>query len=91
MSETEWEAACHHTDTCALTGSAAFFMGIPKSHVLVNGPIWCYFYALRYLEDAAGYLSSHVTCTQPPGRRRSDPRISGDPGCGYAGEGLCGE
>lgn len=67
MSETEWEAACHHTDTCALTGSAAFFMGIPKSHVLVNGPIWCYFYALRYLEDAAGYLSSHVTCTQPPG------------------------
>ena len=67
MSETEWEAACHHTDTCALTGSAAFFMGIPKSHVLVNGPIWCYFYALRYLEDAAGDLSSHVTCTQPPG------------------------
>lgn len=68
MCDSEWEAACHHTDTCALTGSAAFFMGIPKSHVLVNGPLWCYYYALRYLEDAAGYLSSHMTCTQPSGK-----------------------
>lgn len=67
MSESDWEAACHHTDTCALTGSAAFFMGIPKSHVLVNGPLWCYFYALRYLEDAAGYLSQRMNCTQPGG------------------------
>ncbi len=67
MSKAEWEAACHHTDTCALTGAAAFFMGVPKSHVLVNGPLWCYFYALRYLENAAGYLSSHMTCTQPSG------------------------
>lgn len=67
MSEKEWETACHRQDTCALTGTAAFFMGIPKSHVLINGPLWCYYFALRYLENAAGYVSSHVTCTQPSG------------------------
>ena len=65
--KTQWEAVCHHTDTCGLTGTAAFCMGIPKSHVLVNGPLWCYFYALRYLENAEGYLSNRMTCTQPAG------------------------
>lgn len=67
MSKNEWEAVCHHTDTCGLTGTAAFFMSIPGSRLLVNGPLWCYFYALRYLENAAGVLSDKMLCTQPAG------------------------
>lgn len=43
MSQSEWEAACHHGSTCALTGSAAFFDSIPGSFTMVNGPLWCYF------------------------------------------------
>lgn len=62
-----WEAACNHSDTCALTGSAAFFMSIPGTSVLVNGPLWCYFYALRYMENAVGNLSDRMFCTQPAG------------------------
>lgn len=61
----EWEAVCHHTDTCGLTGSAAFILSMPRTHLLVNGPLWCYFYALRYLENAEGVLSGRMTCTQP--------------------------
>lgn len=62
-----WEAACNHSDTCALTGSAAFFMAVPGTSVLVNGPLWCYFYAMRYMENAVGNLSDRMFCTQPAG------------------------
>lgn len=67
MYKSEWEAACSRNDTCALTGSAAFFLGIPGTSVLINGPLWCYFYAMRYLENAAGLLSDRLFCTQPAG------------------------
>lgn len=63
----QWEAVCNHSDTCGLTGSAAFFMSMPRTHLLVNGPLWCYFYALRYLENAGTVLSDRMTCTQPAG------------------------
>lgn len=62
-----WEAACNHSDTCALTGSASFFMAVPGTSVLVNGPLWCYFYAMRYMENAVGNLSDRMFCTQPAG------------------------
>lgn len=67
MNQPEWEASCHHTDTCGLTGSAAFFLGIPDASVLINGPLWCYFYAMRYMENAVGNLSDRIFCTQPAG------------------------
>ena len=51
MSRSEWEAACHHGSTCALTGSAAFFDSIPGSFTMVNGPLWCYFYAMKYVDN----------------------------------------
>ncbi len=35
----KWENICSRADTCALTGAAAFFSGIPKSEVLVNRPV----------------------------------------------------
>lgn len=53
------------TDTCALTGAAAFFAGIPKAYIVANGPLWCYFYALRYLERVDHRLERRFIGTQP--------------------------
>ena len=52
-------------NTCALTGAAAFFGGIPEAQILVNGPLWCYFYALRYLEKADPKIERRFQGTQP--------------------------
>jgi len=55
---------CWHADTCALAGAAAFFAGIPDAAIVVNGPMWCYFYAMRHLEDSQPLLSQRMVCTQ---------------------------
>ena len=60
-----WTNICNRVDTCALTGAAAFVAGIPGSEVLVNGPLWCYFYALRYLERADCSMSLRIRGSQP--------------------------
>lgn len=60
-----WGDICHRVDTCALTGAGAFIAGIPQSEVLVNGPLWCYFYALRYLERADFTMSGRFFGSQP--------------------------
>ena len=60
-----WTNICNRVDTCALTGAAAFIAGIPNSEVLVNGPLWCYFYALRYLERADCSMSLRIRGSQP--------------------------
>ena len=52
MQPSEWENSCHRIGTCALTGSAALFASIPGSYVIVNGPLWCYFYAMKYIDDS---------------------------------------
>lgn len=66
MSEkAEWGNVCSRVDTCALTGAAAFFTGIKGAEVLVNGPLWCYFYALRHLEKANGRLGERFHGSQP--------------------------
>lgn len=66
MSEkAEWGNVCSRVDTCALTGAAAFFTGIKGAEVLVNGPLWCYFYALRHLEKANGSLGERFHGSQP--------------------------
>lgn len=56
-----WGNICERVDTCALTGAGAFMAGIAGSEILVNGPLWCYFYALRHLEKARNdmYLRFH--------------------------------
>lgn len=64
MSRSEWEAACHHGGTCALTGSAAFFDSIPGSFTMVNGPLWCYFYAMKYVDNENPMASMRFSCTQ---------------------------
>ena len=65
MSKAVWANICNRVDTCALTGAAAFVAGIPQSIVLVNGPLWCYFYALRYLERADCSMSLRMRGSQP--------------------------
>lgn len=60
-----WTNICNRVDTCALTGAAAFVAGIAGSEVLVNGPLWCYFYALRYLERADCSMSLRIRGSQP--------------------------
>ena len=55
---------CLHADCCALAGAAAFFAGIPDAAAVVNGPMWCYFYAMRHLEDSLPLLSQRMHCTQ---------------------------
>jgi len=65
MSKPEWEAACNHTATCGLTGAASFFSSIPGSFVLVNGPLWCYFYAMKYVVDQDETALGRFACTQP--------------------------
>ena len=61
----EWGNVCSRVDTCALTGAAAFFTGIKGAEVLVNGPLWCYFYALRHLEKSNSRLGERFHGSQP--------------------------
>ncbi|HBK27502.1 MAG TPA: oxidoreductase [Dialister sp.] len=65
MSPCDWEAACHHGSTCGLTGSSAFFDSIPGSFTLINGPLWCYFYAMKYVDNENPMASQRFSCTQP--------------------------
>lgn len=61
----QWDNVCTEANTCALTGAAAFFAGIPGAVTVVNGPLWCYYYAIRYLEKSCPTISSRLFCTQP--------------------------
>ena len=61
----EWSNLCTQFNTCALTGAAAFFAGIPNAQIIVNGPLWCYFYALRYLEKNDWNIARRLQGTQP--------------------------
>lgn len=65
MDKCEWDNVHTHFNSCALTGAAAFFAGIPDAAMVVNGPLWCYFYALRYLERACPSMDHRFYCTQP--------------------------
>jgi nitrogenase molybdenum-cofactor synthesis protein NifE len=64
-SNNQWGNVCHRVDTCALSGAAAFVAGIPGAEVLVNGPLWCYFYALRNLEHAKYDMGERFHNCQP--------------------------
>jgi len=64
MGKTEWDNACTQVNACALTGATAFFAGIPDAVVVVNGPLWCSFYARRYLEKQCPSLPERFFCSQ---------------------------
>ncbi|MBR6818681.1 MAG: hypothetical protein IKM86_08900 [Acidaminococcaceae bacterium] len=67
MHDNDFKTSCHHMSTCALTGASAFFDAIPGSFMLVNGPLWCYFYAMKYVEDYDASALRRFHCTQPEG------------------------
>lgn len=60
-----WSDLCERNDTCALTGAASFVAGIKDAVILANGPLWCYFYALRYLEHAVPDMARRFLGSQP--------------------------
>lgn len=63
--EAQWEDVCAAPGACALAGATAFFAGIPGSAVVVNGPLWCSFYARRYTGRPCFDLEQRFYCTQP--------------------------
>ena len=65
LENAHWGDVCERVDTCALTGAAAFVAGIPRTEILVNGPLWCYFYALRYLEHGSYDMAQRFHGSQP--------------------------
>lgn len=67
MHDNDFKTSCHHMSTCALTGASAFFNAIPGSFMLINGPLWCYFYAMKYVEDYDASALRRFHCTQPEG------------------------
>lgn len=65
MPNKEWPEVKNCVYSCALTGTAAFFSGIPNADIIANGPMWCYFYALRPLEKVDRSVTGRFTATQP--------------------------
>lgn len=65
VKQVQWGDACQRVMTCALTGAAAFCAGIPGAQIIANGPLWCYFYALRHLEKSDPRIAERFTGTQP--------------------------
>ena len=65
MSKTDWGNICGRADTCAQTGAAAFFGGIKNAQIMLNGPLWCYFYATRHLEQSHRDMGERFHGSQP--------------------------
>lgn len=59
-----FDDVCMHADACAITGAAAFFAGIPDAAIVINGPLWCYFFAMRRMEQSESSISHRMVCTQ---------------------------
>ena len=51
-------------ESCALTGAAAFFAGLQGCAVIVNGPLWCYLFTQRHIEQTQSDISHRMQCTQ---------------------------
>lgn len=62
--EKSFDDVCMCTDTCALAGAAAFFAGIKDAVIVVNGPLWCHFFAMRHIEHSQATISHRMLCTQ---------------------------
>ncbi len=64
MADQQWRDVQSCFSACALTGAAAFFAGIKDAVIVGNGPLWCYFYALRFLEHSCPDIGSRFFCSQ---------------------------
>ena len=62
--EKSFDDVCMYTDTCALAGASAFFAGMRDAVIVVNGPLWCYYFAMRHIEHSQSTISHRMACTQ---------------------------
>ena len=62
--ERRFDDVCAWTDSCALAGAMAFFAAWQDAAVIVNGPMWCYFYAMRTLEQECPMIAQRMISTQ---------------------------
>ncbi len=67
MPEESFQSVCRHSDSCALAGAAGFFAGIEDALIAVNGPMWCYFYAMRTLTQECPMIAQRMISTQLDG------------------------
>ena len=61
----QWGDIALTPNSCALAGAAAFFAGVPDAKIIVNGSLWCYFYAMRRLERNLPDIDQRYFCSQP--------------------------
>ena len=61
----KWGNVCNRVGSCALTGAAAFASYMQGSEIIINGPLWCYFYALRFLDTDDHLLHERFHNSQP--------------------------
>lgn len=55
--------ACNQSGSCALAGAAAFFAGIEDANIIINGQLWCYFYAQRRVERQYPAVGERMLCS----------------------------
>lgn len=59
--------ACNQSGSCAMAGAASFFAGITGAIVVINGQLWCYFYAKRHVERQSAAAGEQIVCSQVDG------------------------
>ena len=62
--ERRFDDVCAWTDSCALAGAMAFFAAWRDAVVIVNGPMWCHYFALRHVEHGVSDAVQRTGCTQ---------------------------
>lgn len=62
--EKRFDDVCSWTDSCAFAGAMAFFASWQDAAVIVNGPMWCYYFALRHVEHGTSDVVRRTSCTQ---------------------------
>ena len=62
--ERRFDDVCAWTDSCALAGAMAFFAAWRDAVVIVNGPMWCHYFALRHVEHGVSDAVRRTGCTQ---------------------------
>ncbi len=61
----EWYDHNLSLQSCALAGAAVMIGGITDSLMIANGPSWCYFYALRSIDEPGLHMGQRFRCTYP--------------------------
>ena len=61
--ERRFDDVCAWTDSCALAGAMAFFAAWQDAAVIVNGPMWCHYFALRHVEHGVSDAVRRTGCT----------------------------